>query len=187
MSYGIVAVLAIELAAGLGGKAESREGALATLADKSFGKVLLVVLAMGFAAYTVWRVVQAIAERNDGDEAAKTWGKRAGYIGRAAIYAGLTYSTVRLLTGGHNQQSQSEKSKHTTAAVFDWPAGRWLVGAAGIVVVGAGLWNVYRGVAKKFEGKWTEPAPGATGPGAGGQASSGTSPAVSSSGSSACS
>ena len=42
VSYGIVAVLAIELAAGLGGKAESREGALATLADESFGKVLVV-------------------------------------------------------------------------------------------------------------------------------------------------
>ena len=34
-----------------GGKAESREGALATLAGTSFGAVLLVLLAVGFAAY----------------------------------------------------------------------------------------------------------------------------------------
>lgn len=156
VSYGIVAVLAIGLAAGMGGKAESREGALASLAGTSFGTILLVLLAIGFAAYVAWRVVQAIAERNDGDGAAKTWGRRAGYIGRAAIYAGLTYSTLRLLTGSQKQSSQSDKAKHTTATVLDWPAGRWLVGAAGIVLVGAGLWNAYRGVAKKFEEKWTE-------------------------------
>ena len=163
VSYGIVAVLAIELAAGVGGTAESREGALATLADESFGKILLVLLTMGFAAYAIWRFVQAVAERNEDGDAegfAKTWGKRAGYIGRGAIYAALTYSTLRLLTGSSEQSSQSEKAKHTTATVLDWPAGRWLVGAAGIALVGAGAWNVYRGVAKKFEEKWTEPRSG---------------------------
>ena len=104
ISYGLVGVLALAVAAGHGGKATSRTGALATIADESWGKLVLILLALGFAAYAIWRFVQAVAEREDpGDgEAeglAKKWGKRAGYLGRGLIYAGLTYTTVRLLTG----------------------------------------------------------------------------------------
>jgi hypothetical protein len=157
VSYGIVAVLAIEVAIGTGGKATSRQGALKTLAQHSWGKVLLVALAAGFAAYAIWRFVQAFAERNEeGGEkgVAKKWGKRAGYVGRGLIYAGLTYTAIRIVAGAGAQQSQNEKAKKTTATVLDWPAGRWIVGIAGLVIVAAGLWNLYRGLTQKFEDKW---------------------------------
>src|SRR5438093_13772695 len=65
VSYGIVGILALELAVGAGGKAASRPGALHSLAGHTFGKVLLVLLAIGFAAYAIWRFVQAVAERED--------------------------------------------------------------------------------------------------------------------------
>ena len=61
VSYGIVGVLAIELAAGHGGTATSREGALHSLAQESLGRLVLVLLVIGFAAYVLWRVVQAFA------------------------------------------------------------------------------------------------------------------------------
>ena len=157
ISFGIVGGLAIALAAGGGGKATSRQGALHSLAGSGLGKVLLVLLALGFAAYAAWRVVQAVAARCDGDEAkehAKVWGKRAGYLGRAAVYAGLTYSTVAIIVGAGGGESQNEKAHRTTATVLDWPAGRWLVGLAGLVIAGVGLWNLYRGLARKFEDKW---------------------------------
>jgi uncharacterized membrane protein YidH (DUF202 family) len=152
VSFGIVGVLAAAVAADAGGKTTSREGALQTLAEHGWGKVLLVLLAVGFAAYAVWRFVQAFAEREQ--EEAKKWGKRAGYIGRGAIYAGLTYSTVKLLTGSGGQQSQNRKAQKTAATVLDWPAGRWIVVIAGLCVIGVGLWNLYRGITRKFEDKW---------------------------------
>ena len=115
ISFGIVGVLAVKLALGDGGKATSREGALATLADESFGKVLLVLLALGFAAYAVWRFVQAFAERKDDESAAKgfakTWGKRAAYIGRGVIYAGLAATTVKLLMNSSSGESQNERAQ----------------------------------------------------------------------------
>jgi hypothetical protein len=146
VSYGIVGVLAIKLAAGDGGKATSRQGALQSLAQHSFGKVLLVLLAVGFAAYALWRFVQALA----GDK----WAKRAGYVGRGAIYTGLTYSTIKILASSGGQQSQNAKAHHTAATLLSWPGGRWLVGAAGLCVIAAGLWNAYRGVSEKFEERW---------------------------------
>ena len=155
LSFGLVGALAIELAAGHGGKATSREGALAQLAHHTFGTIVLIALAAGFAAYALWRFVQAFAEEQDGDDGAlKVWGKRAGYVGRGLIYAGLTYSTIRILVGSAGSTSQDQKAHKSAAMVLGWPGGRWIVGAAGILVVGVGLWNLYRGLARKFEDKW---------------------------------
>ena len=156
VSYGILGVLAIEVALGTGGKTTSRTGALQALAQHPLGKILLVVLAIGFAAYALWRIVQAFAERADDPDAegeAKKWATRAGYLGRAAIYAGLSYACVKILSGSH-QQSQNQQAKQHTAEAFGWPAGRWIGAAAGLVIIGVGLWNLYRGVTQKFEDKW---------------------------------
>ncbi|MFL5927599.1 MAG: DUF1206 domain-containing protein [Gaiellaceae bacterium] len=155
LSFGLVGALAIALALGHGGKATSREGALAQLAQHAFGKVVLGALALGFAAYALWRFIQAYAERPDHDDGkAKVWGKRLGYIGRGAVYAGLTFTTLKILFGSGGGGSQTERAHKSTAMVLGWPGGRWLVLAAGVVVVGVGLWNLYRGVARKFDDKW---------------------------------
>lgn len=157
-SYGIVGFLAAKLAFGDGGKATSRQGALQTIAQHSYGKVLLIMLACGFAAYAIWRFVQAFAERESADgkskSALKKWGKRAGYIARGLIYASLTFSTVKILVGSGGGQSQNQKAHKTTAVVLSWPAGTWIVGAVGVAIIAAGLWNLYRGVSRNFEKKW---------------------------------
>jgi hypothetical protein len=157
VSYGLVGLLAIAVSVGQGGKTTSRSGALATLADHSWGKVILVLLALGFAAYALWRFIQAIFEREDSDDGkakGAAWGKRAGYVGRGVIYAGLTYTTLKLLVDADGEQPQNQQAKQTTSTVFDWPAGRWIVAIGGLAVVGAGIWNVYRGLSRKFEDKW---------------------------------
>ena len=57
--YLIIGVLALELAVGVGGKATSQQGALQTLARQPFGKVLLVLVAVGLAGYAAWRLTRA--------------------------------------------------------------------------------------------------------------------------------
>ena len=159
VSFGIVAVLAIKLAVGHGGKATSREGALHELAGESFGKVVLSLLVVGFAAYALWRFVEAWAAPGDD---AKKWAKRAGSLGRGLIYAALAYSAAKLLAGAGGNSSQNERARETAETLFSWPAGTWLVGIAGMVVIGVGLWNLYRGLALKFEDRWRTGEMGAT-------------------------
>lgn len=153
VSFGIVGGLAVALAAGAGGKATSREGALATIAGDTAGTILLVLLALGFAAYALWRFAEPFVEDGD-DDGIKKYGKWAGWIGRGLIYAGLTYGTVEILLGSGGGQSQNEKAHKAAAEVLSWPAGTWLVGIAGACIAGAGLYNGYRGVARKFKDKW---------------------------------
>jgi hypothetical protein len=159
VSFGIVAVLAIKLAVGHGGKATSREGALHELAGESFGKVVLALLVVGFAAYALWRFVEAWAAPG---EDAKKWAKRAGSVSRGLIYAALAYSAAKLLAGAGGSGSQNERARETAETLFSWPAGTWLVGIAGAVVIGVGLWNLYRGLALKFEDRWRTGEMGAT-------------------------
>jgi hypothetical protein len=154
LSYGLVGALALQLAFGGSGKATSRQGALEQVAQRPFGKLILVLLALGFAAYAVWRFVQAYAERPDADDpAAEVWVKRAGYVGRGLIYVGLTYSTARIVLGS-GAQSQNAKARHSAGVVLSWPAGRWIVGAAGLCLLAVAFWNLYRGLARKFDDKW---------------------------------
>jgi hypothetical protein len=156
ISFAIVGVLALKLALGSGGSATSRQGALQQLAGTTFGEALLIALAFGFASYALWRFLQAFAEKpSREDSAAKAWAKRAGYVGRGLIYASLTYSTGKILLGAGQQQSQNGKAHQTTATVLSWPGGTWIVGIAGAVILGVALWNLYRGIARKFEDKWT--------------------------------
>ena len=159
VSYGIVGVLAIKLAVGSGGKATSRGGALQALADEPFGKVLIGALVLGFAAYAIWRFLQAFAEPDDPTEgaatgAAKKWGKRAGYVGRGLVYAVLTFTAARILLGSGGGKSQNQTAKESTGAILDWPAGRWLVAIGGLALIAAGAWTGYRAITRKFEEEW---------------------------------
>jgi hypothetical protein len=154
-SYVLVGVLAGLLAAGAGGTATSREGALHVIADEWWGTLVLVLLMLGFAAYCLWRLLQAIFDREHEGSDLEGLAKRAGYVGRAAIYAVLTYSTVRLLAdAGSGDESQTGKARKATAQVLDWPAGRWLVALAGVALIGAGLVNGYRAFTQSFDEKW---------------------------------
>lgn len=150
VSYALVGVLAIGVAVGHGGKATSRSGALNDLAQHGWGKAVLIALALGFAAYALWRLAQIA----DDDE----WAKRIAYAARAAIYAGLTWTALHVAFGAH-AQSQNSKTHHAAAEVLSWPGGTWIVGIAGLGVVGAGVWNGYRGVTRKFEDRWRHGCP----------------------------
>src|SRR5436190_24012967 len=57
--YAVIGVLAIKVAVGSAGKAPNQQGALKTVAQQPFGKVLLIALAVGLAGYAGWRLIRA--------------------------------------------------------------------------------------------------------------------------------
>ena len=154
ISYGLVGILALLLALGEGGKATSREGALATLAREPFGKVLLALLAAGFAAYACWRLILAVASDAEDGKKLKGWGDRGVNVVRSVIYAGLSFSAIKLLFDSSSSQSETEAAREATAGALSWPGGTWLVGMAGAAVIGVGLWNAYQGITTRFEDDW---------------------------------
>lgn len=147
VSYGLVAVLAIELALGRGGKATDRQGALQTLAQDGLGRIVVFLLAIGFGAYAVWRLAQAFLDRGGEGSGVKGLAKRVGYLGRAVIYAGLCITAVAILLGSRGSHGE----KKETAWVLDWPGGRWIVYAVGAGFLLAAAWNAVRGLTRRFK------------------------------------
>ena len=147
-SYILVAVIALRVAVGGGGQTESREGALKTLADEPFGWLLLVLVALGFASYAMWRFAVGIFDRDAEGDDAKGLGKRLGDLAKGVLYAALAVITISVVVGAGDGGSSREDE--ATAAALDLPLGQWIVGAIGVAFVGAGLFNAYRALSGSF-------------------------------------
>jgi fumarate reductase subunit D len=143
--YGIIGILALELALGVGGRTANQKGALETVAQQPFGKVLLILVAIGLAGYALWRLIHALL--GHGPERADSTFDRLAALASGLVYAGLCALAVEILLGSGGNGSSAHK---TTAGVFSWPAGTWLVAIAGAALIGVGLYQGYRGISKDF-------------------------------------
>jgi Domain of Unknown Function (DUF1206) len=154
ITFGIVGGLALGVVFGWGGSVEDRPGALQTVAETSLGRFLLGALAVGLAGYALWRLAQAVlGEKLETSEDVNVF-KRIGLVGRALLYAWLSvmcfsifFNADEPVTGGTGGTGKEDRA---TAFVFEQPLGRWLVAAVGLGVIGAGLFNLYRGVTQRF-------------------------------------
>ena len=148
--YAVIGLLAIQVARGGREESPDKGGALRTIADQPFGRGLLALLAVGLAGYALWRLAQAILDRDREGESPKGIAKRATALAQGGWYAVLCGLTVSALAGN---ESKSGNEQETTAGVFDWPLGRYLVYAAGFAFVAAAAFNGYRAVTCKFNKK----------------------------------
>lgn len=146
--YLTVAWLTIQVADEAGTAADTG-GALRAIATAPFGRIALGALAAGFAGYAFWRfLVAALGEKIESSEEVD-WPKRLWYLARGGVYAALCFSTVSILVGA--DESRGSEERRSAAEAMSWPAGRWLVGAVGLAVIGYGLGSAVRGVLRKFE------------------------------------
>jgi hypothetical protein len=145
--YAIIGVLAFKLALGQGGKLTNQQGALHTVAHQPFGKVLLTLVAIGLGGYSLWRFVRAGI--GHGPEGSDSGFDRLAAAGSGIAYGAMCAIAVKILLGSSNSGGAADP-KHAAAGVLGWPAGTWIVGIAGAVMIGVALYQVYRGLAQKF-------------------------------------
>ena len=157
IAYGVVhllvAWLAIQLAwFGGGGESADQSGAMATLAESPVGKPLLWIVAIGLIALAVWQAAEVLRWRSgwtaSGKQRTKALRKSGNSLVKAVIYVVLAILAIRYATG--NGKSSSSSQQETTAGVFGWPGGQFLVGAAGLILIGVGAWHIRKGINKHF-------------------------------------
>ena len=143
--YAVIGILAIKLALGDGGKTANQNGALQTIAKQPFGKVLLIVVAVGLAGYATWRLLRAAI--GHGPESSDDTKERVDGVVSGIAYAALCVTAVSILIGSGGGSGSPDKA---TGGVLDWPAGQVLVVIAGLIVIGVGLEQGYKGIKRKF-------------------------------------
>jgi hypothetical protein len=156
IAYGLVhllvAWLALQLAWGGGGGSADQSGAMATLAAEPFGKPLLWVLAVGLIALALWQLAELLRKvpglRGSGEQKKKAVTGTVKTVAKTIVYLFLAVTAIRFATGGGT--SSSGQQQQTVAGVLGWPAGRFLVGVAALVIIGVGIYHVRKGVTKHF-------------------------------------
>ena len=155
--YLIIGVLALKLALGDGGdKAANQQGALKTIADRPFGKTLLVLVAIGLAGYALWRLIRAAVGR--GAEQRDSGSDRVAALASGIAYGILCVTAVKILT---DSSTGSGTPKEATGGVLGWSGGPVLVAIAGAVLIGVAAYQAHKGLAKKFldDAKTSEMSP----------------------------
>jgi hypothetical protein len=152
----VVGVLAVEVALGGHAKAD-RKGALETLRDQPLGQLLLIVLAAAFAAHACFRLLEGTVGHRDEKDDGRRRLKRAWSLCRVVVYGSLCASTLRFLVG---EGGSSEDARKPAQDVMSLPAGRWLVGLAGVGLIVGGIVQGVRGVRQDFTGKLRLPRGG---------------------------
>jgi hypothetical protein len=143
--YILVGWVALLVALGQGSHEADQRGALQLLVSKPYGLFSLWLLAVGFVAYALWRLSEAALGVTGERRGA---GPRLKSLARAAVYAFFAYLTFKVISG--TQGSQSRQQQDLTATVMQHAGGRWLVGVAGLIVVGIGVMLLVEGIRRKF-------------------------------------
>lgn len=146
--YSIVGVLALQVAFGEGGATTDSEGALRTIAQQSFGRVLLALTAIGLLGYVLWRFVQAIRDPEGKGRDAGGVVKRVGYAISGVVYLGLAFVAGRMALGMAGGGGDSKET--WTATLLSQPFGPWLVGLVGLVIIGVGGYHFYQAYEASF-------------------------------------
>jgi hypothetical protein len=141
----LVGLVAALVAVGHTSHQADQQGALQLLAGKPYGLFALWLLALGLAAYALWRLSETVfGVAGEGPGA----GPRIKALCQAVIYAGLAVLTFKVIIGHHSNQVRQQQD--ITATVMRHPGGQWIVGIAGVVVVIIGLGLIVQGVRRKF-------------------------------------
>lgn len=146
--YLTVGWLALAAAWG-GGSAEGTTGALEQLRGEWWGAPALALIAAGLLAYALWRFLDAILDLDDHSHDGKGLASRSGMLISAVIHVSLAISAASLAIGSGSGASGGG-SESLVAKLMDQGWGRWLVGAVGIGVVGAGFYQFYKAINESY-------------------------------------
>ncbi|MEP6985762.1 MAG: DUF1206 domain-containing protein [Chloroflexota bacterium] len=152
--YGMIGLLALQVAAGVGGSLDDPQGAIAALGKTPLGSVVLYAILIGLVGYALWGFVRAITDPLHKGSDAKGIAVRVGYVVSGISYLLLALATYGLITGatsGARNGAQTTQTQQTAATILAKPWGPAAVAIAGIVVIVIGAIQVFQGINSTFD------------------------------------
>jgi len=142
--YLLIGWLTVLVALGEREHADQRS-ALTEIVTKPWGSVLVLLMAVGFACYALWRLSEVffgVTGERDRPLA------RLASLVRAVAYAGLTFVALSVYAGA--RQTQSSDQEAMAQSLLPSMGGRLILGLAGLALVCVGGYMVYQGITSDF-------------------------------------
>jgi hypothetical protein len=148
----VIGVLAILVAMGdRSGKLADPTGALTLIAQFTYGKILLVIFIIGAFGHGAWNILRGVA---DVDSAGKNFQgifRRVIAVIVGVFYLFLAWTAWSIILTNQVTVENGTVQKTLTGLILALPLGAVLVFLIGLVVIGAGVSECYRGVTGKFQ------------------------------------
>jgi Domain of Unknown Function (DUF1206) len=151
--WGVIGLLAFQVAVGSGGKLTDQQGAIAALGSTPVGKILLYVMLLGLVGYGLWGLIRAVVDPLHEGHDAKGIAQRLGYLVSGISYGLLALATYGLITAkapAATSGAQAAQTQQTTASILTQPWGPVVVALAAAIVIGVGLLQIFTAFRRKF-------------------------------------
>lgn len=150
--YGMIGFLAFQLLLTGRGMITDRNGALAAIAVQPFGKVFLIIIAVGAVGFALWGILRAILDPFQKGSDLPGILSRLGSVATGLSYGILVFPIVNMLFDIRSRRgAEGEQAEEVTSGLFTYSWGPWVVGLAGVAIFVIGLGHIYRGWNEQFE------------------------------------
>lgn len=139
MVYCVIGLLALLAALGRGGETGDSRGALRFVLDGPLGPLLVGLVALGLSGFALWRIVESLTDADRRGTGGQALVVRAAHLVSALAYGGLAVTAASLAFGLGRASAGGDGVQDGTAWLLGQPFGPWLVGLAGLAVIGAGI------------------------------------------------
>ena len=155
ITYLLVGVLAA-MAAFQGFSADGSKGTLASVAQMPGGRWLVGLLGLGLAMYALWQFSRLLVDPEDEGSDKSGLAKRVFLGGSGVIHTSLAIFAFRSAFTATSEEAGRGDGGGTQGLVqmaLGWPAGWLIVIAAGLGVLGFGLYQLYKSYKIKLTSK----------------------------------
>ncbi|WP_180754564.1 DUF1206 domain-containing protein [Hymenobacter sp. DG01] len=149
--YLVLGILAGMAALGVrGSAAPGQQEVFETIQHMPLGQVLLWLVAAGLLGYVAWRLAQALLDTEGRGLTVAGLAFRGFYLFSALLYGLLAFFAGKTAWYGRLPRGQ-ETGKSELQKVLHQPHGQGLLALIGVVILGAGLLQLYRAWSGKFD------------------------------------
>lgn len=147
----VIGILALMVAFGQkGGELADPSGALETIAEIPYGRVLLIIFIVGAISHGAWNILRGVA---DVDNAGNKWQgivRRSIAVGVGIFYLSLAFTALSIIIAERSTDRNGEIQRTLATILLALPLGSLLMGLIGIGIIVGGLNELYSGLTGKY-------------------------------------
>lgn len=148
--YCVIGTLTAMSAFGFGGQKAGSSDVLDFVAKQPFGKILLIVTAIGLLSYVFYRMYQAFADSDNKGDDAKGIVVRIGYFISALVYGFLAFRAIKMVI---DAGSSSSGNGSFISSLMDKSYGPILVGIIALGLLAKAIYQIYKAYSGKYKEK----------------------------------